>query len=142
MKITGIYGVDKECIMEIEKTGVLEKMKSWFKWDAIHQKLNLSKDTFIEIGLYLGAGFLAGFLLKKYAHIIFLLTFFVVGIVILQQYDVLSLSINWDKAESVLGIHRTTISTSTLHMIWDWMKLNLFIVISFVVGFMFGFKLG
>lgn len=128
--------------METQNVGMLERFKSWFNWDAISQKLNLSKDKFIEVGIYLGIGFLTGFLLKKYAQLILFLILFIVGIVVLQQVNVLSVVINWERVESLFGIQRAAMSTSTLTMLWEWIKLNLLIVVSFVIGFFFGLKVG
>lgn len=77
--------------------------------------------------------FRIGFLFKRYAYAISMLLLFVLGIVILQKYNVLSLSVNWAKAESVQAV----ISASTLRTVWHWVKLNLLVVISFACGFVF-----
>jgi uncharacterized membrane protein (Fun14 family) len=126
----------------MEKIGFFEKIKGWFNFDTIKHKLNLSKERFFEIGIYLGVGFLVGFLLKKYAHLILWLLLFILGLVVLRQMDFITLTIDWDKVESLFGIQRTTMSASTLTLAWEWIKLNALLVISVSIGFILGLNVG
>ncbi|NRB21149.1 hypothetical protein HRU45_00205 [Candidatus Dependentiae bacterium] len=123
-------------------SGLLDKLKAWFNWEAISKKLHLSRTKLIEIGLYLGIGFLAGFLLRKYAQFVAFLVLILVGLVVLQQLDLINITMHWDKIENVFGVQKVAVSADTFSTILSWIKLNLTIVVSFVVGFLFGIKIG
>lgn len=122
--------------------GLLDKLKVWFNWDAISKKLHLSQNKLIEIALYLGIGFLTGFLLRKYAQFVAFLVLILVGLILLQQMELINITMHWDKIENFFGIQKVVASTDTLSTIWSWIKLNLAIVVSFIVGFLFGIKIG
>ena len=122
--------------------GLLDKLKVWFNWEAISKKLHLSQNKLIEIALYLGIGFLAGFLLRKYAQFVAFLVLVLVGLILLQQMDLINIVMHWDKIESFFGIQKVAASTDTFSTILSWIKLNLSIVVSFIVGFLFGIKIG
>lgn len=121
----------------------LDKIKSWINLDAVMAKLDFSKANLTEMILYLGIGFLSGFLVKKYSSYIFVVVLMIVGLVILQQYDVIMVTINWDKVQSVFGIQQATLVDENLFLIyWDWIKLNFTLVLSFSVGFLVGLRVG
>lgn len=123
--------------------GFLAKIKSTLSLDNISQKLHLSKDKLIELGLYLGIGFISGYLIKKYSQYVVSLVVLIIGLVVLQQLDLLMITVNADKVRSLLGIYPpTTVDASLLTTYWEWVRLNFSIVLSFSIGFLCGLKVG
>ncbi len=123
--------------------GVLSAIKEKIQPGAIMERLQVSRNTLIDIGLYGGIGFLAGFLLKKYSTFVIALTLFVTGLIMLQQFDFMVIAINWPKVHTLLGIQPATIIADNMFlMIWAWMRANVVISSSFIVGFLIGLKVG
>ena len=118
----------------------------WF--DTIVKKLhldkfNISTNRFIEIGMYLGIGFLTGFLLKRCASYIFVAVLTVVGSFVLHQFGIITITIDPVKMQEFFGIQQTvTVDTNILMIYWEWVKLNAALVLSFSVGLLIGLKLG
>ncbi len=123
--------------------GWLEGVKDKINPDQWMAKLNLSKARLVDIGLYLGFGFVTGFLLKKYGRYVVVFGFMVLGLVALQQLGVLNVAINWNKAQELFGIQRVeTPDTNLLRMYVEWIKLNVGLVLTFSIGFIAGLKVG
>ncbi len=129
---------------EAPQTGMLETVKEKLNVNNIMEKIKSSKDQLFEIGLYAGAGFLSGFLLKKYSSYVAVLVLLLVGLGVLHQMEVIHLSVNWDKANEIFGINAvpTVSADSLIHTIWAWIRANLTISVSFLVGLFIGLKVG
>ena len=123
-------------------TSFLEKLKTWFNWEKISAKLNLSSSKLMEIGVYLAVGFLAGFFLKKYAQFVAFTVLIVVSLVLLAHFNFISIVIHWEKIESFFGIQSVVASSGMFATFFAWVELNLLIFVSFVVGFLVGIKIG
>ena len=126
------------------QAGMLDTVKEKLNVNNIMEKIKSSKDQLFEIGLYAGAGFLSGFLLKKYSSYVAVLVLLLVGLGVLQQMQVIDLTINWDKANEIFGIKAvpTVSADSMIHTLWAWIRANLTISISFLVGLFIGLKVG
>jgi len=106
-------------------------------------KLNISTNRFIEIGMYLGVGFLAGFLLRRCAGYVFVVVLAFVGLFVLHQFGVITITVDPVKMQELFGIKQTvTIDTNVMIVYWEWVKLNMALVLSFSVGLLIGLKLG
>src|ERR1700728_3544541 len=84
--------------------GWFEKIKNSFNADAIAEKLHLTKHKVFDMALFLGVGFLIGFLWKRYANYFIAFVLFIAGCIILHQLDLISININWDKVQECCGI--------------------------------------
>lgn len=126
---------------EVAKQGWFESVKNKLNIDGISQKLNLSRSRLIEIGLYLGIGFLSGFLFKKYAKYLLVVVLTIVAIAVLHQFKFIDVAINWSKIQ---GLKPTSapVDSNMLTVYWEWVKANFAIVLSFSVGFFVGFRVG
>src|SRR3989339_1721211 len=62
------------------------------------------KGNLVEIAIYAGIGFVIGFVFKKYLKYIALVILFIVGLVILQQFDLVHTSVNWQKLQELFNI--------------------------------------
>lgn len=123
--------------------GFFDRLKELLNPSKIAAKLHLSKDMLIDMILYLAVGFLVGFILKRFGTYIFVLALCIVGLIVLQQIGVISVVISWTKIHQLFGIQPASVlDSSTLTMYWDWVKVNMALVLSFSVGFLIGLKLG
>jgi len=127
----------------VPEAGLLEKVKETLSPEKLTEKFGLNRSKLFDMGVYLVVGFLAGFLLKKYGKYFFILALFIVFLIGLQQYNVLTITINWDRAYELFGIQTTQLAGVNIFTIyWEWIKLNFAVVLSFSVGFLIGLKVG
>ena len=123
--------------------GLLDNLKQNFNVQGVVDQVRHSKDKLFEAGLYAGIGFISGFLLKKYSTYVFVCVLLLVGLGVLQHLQVVDVLVNWDKVNELFGIQAATVSADNLiSMIWEWMKVNLVISISYLVGLFIGLKVG
>lgn len=123
-------------------TNWVASVKETMSPDNLMKKFDLTSDKLINIGLYLAAGFFAGFLLKKYAHFLFTVAMGVVILAVLHYSGFITVIINWDKLQA-LGIGPVpTIDATLLSLGWEWAKMNTAVVLSFIIGFLVGLKVG
>ena len=115
-----------------------------FDASSIMDKIKSSKDNLVEVGLYVGMGFLSGFLLKKYSTYVAVLVLLLVGLGLMHQFEVVNITINWDKVHDVFGIRvaQNVTVDNFFALAWEWVKVNLVISVSYVVGLAIGLKLG
>jgi hypothetical protein len=132
-----IYMVGTTNSMEM---GWFERLKNSFQFDTIAQKLNLSKHKLLDMALFLGVGFLCGFLWKRYANYFIAILLCIAALIILNQLDVINVNINWAKIQECCGVEPARSDADIIGMIWDWSKSNILIIFSFVIGFCFGAK--
>ena len=124
------------------KASFLEQVKHYLNPKNLMETIAASKDKIIEMGMYLGVGFLAGFLLKKYSKYILILLLCIVGLVVLQQFEIVTIVFNTAKIQELFGIKATTMEADLFTVYWNWIKLNFSIVLSFSIGFLVGLKIG
>ena len=126
------------------QSGMLDTVKEKLNVNNIMERIKSSKDQLFEIGLYAGAGFLSGFLLKKYSSYVAVLVLLLVGLGVLQQMQVINVMINWDKAYDLFGIRavQTVSADSIIHTLWSWVRANMAISVSYLVGLFIGLKVG
>ena len=116
------------------------KLKDSINMHALKEKF--SKQKIAEIALYLGVGFLCGFLIKRYAHLIIFVILIAIGGFVLQQMGIITFTINWIKIQDMFGIVQTGEQSDWLAAYWTWITLNWAIVASFIIGLLMGLKLG
>jgi uncharacterized membrane protein (Fun14 family) len=124
--------------------GLLDKIKESVQLDAWKKRLDMSRDTLIEIGIYLSIGFLSGFLLKKYSKFVFIALLTIFGILALQHVGLISIVIDWQKVHNMLGIQPVPYINqhNNFGAYWQLITENMAIVLSFSGGFLVGLKLG
>lgn len=120
--------------------GWFDKLKHSLQLDAIAQKLNFSKHKLFDMALFLGIGFLIGFLWKRYANYFIAALIFVAVLFVVHQLDLVSVNLNWIKIQECCGIEPASQDADMLAMAWSWIKANVLIIFSFVIGFCFGAK--
>jgi uncharacterized membrane protein (Fun14 family) len=124
--------------------GLLDTLKERFDMQGVIQKAKLSKDKIYEAGLYAGIGLVCGYLIKRYSAYVVMGVLALLGLWVLQQYGVVQIAVNWDKVYEVFGIQvaQDVTADTVIGMVWEWMKVNMVISISYLVGFFIGLRLG
>lgn len=120
--------------------GWFDKLKNGLQFEALAQKLNLSKYKLLDMALFLGIGFLIGFLWKRYANYVIAGIVFIGILVILNQLELIIIEINWIKVQECCGIVPASQDPDIVGGFWAWSKMNLLIIFSFIIGFCFGAK--
>ena len=113
----------------------LTKVKSSLHLDS------LSSNKLIEIGMYLGFGFLIGYVLKRFSAFVLIVVLTLLALFLLHQFEIVNLSLNIAKLREFLGIQQAT-DSHLLCAYWTWAKENIILVLSFFVGFLVGIRLG
>jgi len=107
------------------------------------EKFDISTNRLIEIGIYLGVGFVTGFLLKRCFGYVFIALLTLVGLFILHQFDIITITMNTAKLQELFSIKQAvTVDTNLLVVYWEWIKLNIAIVLSFSIGLIIGLRVG
>ena len=128
---------------QVESPGLIESLKNAMQPESIANKIGMDKNVLIDIGLYGAIGFIVGFLLKKYSEYFIAFALFIVGIVVLQQFDYVSFSINTPKIHQMLGLQSAPVVGDKYGvLLLEWMKANVAGSASLVVGFLIGLKVG
>jgi uncharacterized membrane protein (Fun14 family) len=120
-----------------EAVSWFEKMKTTLHLD----KFQFSTNKLIEIGMYLGFGFLIGYALKRYSTVVLIIVLTVVALFLLHQFEIISIAVNPEKVREFLGI-KQAVDGNLFAAYWDWIKDNFILVMSFIVGFLVGIRLG
>ncbi len=116
------------------------KERSKYAMERLHE----SRAVILDILLYGGIGFLCGFLLRKYANYVALLVLVVVAVIVMQQYNLINVTVNWAQINDLLGFQHipSTIDGASFVAFWEWCKANAVIVVSWIIGLLLGLKIG
>ncbi len=135
-----LNGVSQQASGALEGATQTAKQASNF----VMTKLREYKGNLLELGVFLGIGFVVGFLLKKYFKYILLLVLFIVSLVILEQFDIIQVSVHWAKVQELFNLQQggAPFNAQALNSYIDWVKANFVAVLSASVGFLIGLKLG
>ncbi len=123
-------------------TGLIDSLKNAMQPDVIAQKIGMDKNMLVDITLFGAIGFLIGFLLKKYSEYFISMALLIVGIVVLQQLDYVSFSINMPKIHELFGIQTSVVVDGYGKLLWESIKANVAGSTSLIVGFLIGLKVG
>jgi uncharacterized membrane protein (Fun14 family) len=135
--------IEMATMSQTNHVGVIETIKGSLQPEAIANKFGIDKNLLIDVGVYGAIGFIVGFLLKKYSEYFISLVLLVVGLVVLQQFDYISLSINNVKIQSALGLEgMPMVGSSYASLLWDWVSTHVVSASSLGVGFLIGLKVG
>ncbi len=118
----------------------IENLKQTLNPTELLEKIKASKATILDVFLYLGIGFIIGFLLKRYGQYIVV---FAIALFVLTHLNIMQVNVNWDNIQNFLGLHQIgNVEGNVFTVFWQWVKLNAIVVLSFCVGFTFGIKIG
>jgi uncharacterized membrane protein (Fun14 family) len=135
--------IDMVTMGNANNVGVIETIKGSLQPETIANKFGVDKNILIDVGVYGAIGFIVGFLLKKYSEYFISLVLLIVGLVVLQQFDYISLSINNVKIQSAFGLEGMPMGGNTyVSFLWDWASSHIISASSLGVGFLIGLKVG
>ena len=121
--------------------GMLDTVKTKFNVDELVDNFNMQ-----QAGMYAGvglAGFLTGFLLKKYSQYLIFAILLIGGIFGLQYLGYIStFEINWTMIQQQVGMQPLVGNGVTMTSVWQWVRANFAFVLSGSVGFLLGLKVG
>ncbi len=121
--------------------GFFDSLRDKLHLDTLIEKIKMSKDIIIDVGVYLGIGFLSGFILKRYSTYFITTALIFALLTVLVQFDLITIAINWQKVYTVLGIDQVAPDGETLlETIWQWAKSHVSLSVSALVGFLIGLK--
>jgi uncharacterized membrane protein (Fun14 family) len=117
--------------------GLMGKVKALLHIDNLQGLSN----KLIEIGMYLGFGFLIGYVLKRFSSFVLVIVLTVLAIFLLHQFEIINLSLNIDRLREFLGVPQS-LDSNLFCVYWTWAKENIILLLSFFVGFLIGIRLG
>jgi hypothetical protein len=120
--------------------GWFDKLKNSLQFDKLAEKLNISSYKLLDMALFLGIGFFVGFLWKRYANYVIAAICFIGLVILLNQLEIITVTINWVKIQDCCGIRPVSADPDVVGTLWEWSKQNLLIIFSFIIGFCFGAK--
>lgn len=127
----------------MNQTGFFESMKELLSPRGLVTKLQNNKETIMELSLYLGVGFIAGFLLKRYSKFFLFLVIGITGILLLQYNGIISIAVHWHRIQALVGIQPLAVPDGRMASVyWQWVTEHVGIAVSFSVGFVCGLHLG
>ena len=105
------------------------------------QNLDLTPFKIIEISSYLASGFIVGLLLKKYLRSVLIFAILFSGLVwLLGVFDLIV--INWNQAQNFVHIAPDDTLGTIYTSFMFWVKANLIMVVSSLIGLVIGCKVG
>lgn len=123
--------------------GFLENLKDILNPSKLIQKIQKNSDMLFHVAIFLGVGFLVGFLLKKYSRYVAALVFIILALIGLDFIGIISISMQWDRLHDVFGIEPLMpIQGNAIVVYTEWLRANFFITASFITGFLFGLRIG
>lgn len=123
-------------------TNWVDSVKDSLHVENIKQKFWDMRGTLTGMLVGFGLGFVIGYLLKRYAHILAIIISIIIGLVILNQFEIIQISLNQDKLRSFFGIEYGATEGDIIQLLWTWIKNNVLIALSFAGGCAFGIRVG
>lgn len=124
---------------QVNSPGWFDKTKQ--QVEVLAKKYNIDVDKIIELGAYFITGFFAGILIKRFGRaFIFAAIVLILSLFIFENLGLLQ--IDWFKIKDVTGISPQESIGSLFTFYFNWIKVNLSIVISTLVGLGLGYKVG
>lgn len=112
-------------------------------FNNIIEKLKISQDMILHYGIAIGVGFLIGFLLKKFSSYVALIIAGCLAIIILSHFDIINITIDFQKMQSIVGFESIDFSNQNIfEIMWQFIKSNVSMTLCMLIGFFIGLKLG
>ena len=135
--------------MEASNTAnMFQNAVEWIKemWEKVDIKgwaedVGGTSSEAVQAGIYFGVGFAIGFLFKKYFKFLLACLFASVVLILVLEYNKV-LEIDWQAFNVLVGFEPNADIGVILNSIFDWIKENLLVSVSSIVGFLIGYKLG
>lgn len=119
-----------------DSSGFFGSLKKQIEY--VVEQIKRSNFVVVDAVIAFGFGFLIGFLVKKFSQLMLLLALFIIGLVVLQQFDLISISCNVSQVQSMLGVKQIPSTVEFFPFCWAWVKAHVAVSVSFVVGALLG----
>ncbi|MDR3647062.1 MAG: hypothetical protein P4L22_05985 [Candidatus Babeliales bacterium] len=114
---------------------IKETLLNWYN------KLDLNSNKVIELASYFAVAFFIGFILKRHARILFSCAIVLtIALLIFAYFDLAF--INWSKVRELTNISPNDTLGTLIENCIIWVKQNIILVISALLGILFGYKIG
>lgn len=122
------------------KSSFLENVKN-FDLGAIVQNIKDMNFNWIEMATFMVAGIVIGFICNRYCKSILFSLFIIVAAIIIFEYFGF-ITIKWECIQSMLGSSPMQTVDAFCRSAYIILRSNISLMISFVVGFLIGIKVG
>ncbi len=117
----------------------LDSLRSSLGLDGLNDKSGaaLCMRFFIATGL----GFITGYFIKRFSSIMLLVILTIIVLLGLQHMGIIDIMVHLNKVQEFIGV-APKLDESITATYMQWAKDNIMMVLGFVVGFLFGIRLG
>ncbi len=121
--------------------GIFDSVKEWWGSIDLEKWFGASSADAIQVAIYFVSFFAIGFLFKKYLKLIFFSILIAILLVKgLEYYKVLD--IDWERFNFLVGLEPTETLGGVAGKCVEWIKINIVVAVSSLLGFFVGYKLG
>jgi uncharacterized membrane protein (Fun14 family) len=125
------------------EAGMFETLKETLRPSTLMKKFNITTSTLWQMAIYFGGGIILGYVLKKYGKYVILCIAFCLGLLLLQQIGIISLTFHPQKFQELFGLEAIDFDEkNVLLCYWEWVKSNVALVLSLSIGFLVGLRIG
>lgn len=118
--------------------GFFNNLKETLSPSHITEKIREHKQLLLDIAIYGAIGFFIGFFIRRFSTFVIILAVLVISLVLLHNFNILNVAINWDWIQSNTGFKPVAMGQSD---VMTFLKDNFVIIASSCVGFLVGLKL-
>src|SRR5437762_7932686 len=111
---------------------IIETVKEKVNVGQLVDKISESRNLIFDVLLYGSIGLLTGYLLKRYSGAVIVIVLMTSALMIMQQFELIAITINWDKINEMLGLAQANklLSDNMMPLAIEWAKANMLVVVS------------
>src|SRR5271156_782769 len=117
-------------VVQVQQEGLMDNIKEYLNPSKLVEKLDLSKQKMIEMGVFFCIGIALGFLMKKYANFLIAAAITVGGIVLLHYIGFVDITLHLDRVQAMFGITMPAVQGNLFYHLWEWVKQHVAVVVS------------
>lgn len=121
-----------------QSEGFFSTIKQTLSPSHIMEKIRENKQLLLDVAIYGAIGFFVGFFIRRFSTFVIILACLIISLVLLHNFNILNVSINWDWIQAHTGFKPVAMGQSDL---MTFLKDNFVIIASSCVGFLIGLKL-
>jgi len=127
-----------------QPAGLMDTVKEKMNVSQLVDKISESRTLIFDVVLYGSIGLLTGYLLKRYSGAVIVIVLMTSALMIMQQFELIVLAVNWDKINEMLGLAQANklLADNMVPLAIEWAKANMLVVVSMLIGFLVGIKVG
>jgi hypothetical protein len=128
----------------VQQQGIFDTVKEKVNFAGLLDKMQDSRGFIVDAVIYGGVGFLFGYLIKRYINAVITAILMVTALFVMQQFSIVTVTVHWEVIYDLCGITQVMklLGDNIMPFVFEWAKANVFLVVSWVVGFLVGIKVG